>query len=154
MEKAEVIEGLRRMVDMTINLDASVLQAAADLLENRWSGFDDEDLRELRAGAAKRRREGGKAIPVEYRNRAGLLAEDLRQELRRREAERSDYRGPGIYRHVGGNELEVLGKTQEHVIMRSTNGGTDPGDLMAVPLTTFDDRIGALEPRYTWVREA
>lgn len=110
---------------------------------NRWDGFSDEEMRELLSG--------------EWTRGAGIAGE-LRQELDRRESERTSYRGPGIYRHVNDEEVEVLGKTPasparaecEQVILRRLTG--DLGDLLTEDLAYFNQpTLGG--PRYTWVRE-
>jgi hypothetical protein len=148
MERDEVVEHLQAMVAGSINgKDIDTLQAATSLLENRWSGFDDEDLRELRAGAAQRY-EGSKAVPEEYRERAGRLAGELRQELERREAERANYRGPGIYRAAGnGAEYVVAGILGVDVVLR----GVGSEHLTTMSLTEFNQRTGR-KPRFEWVR--
>jgi hypothetical protein len=149
MERAEVIEGLRRMAAMTINLDASVLQAAADLLENRWGGFFEDELLELRAGALLRRSsDGSKAVPCHWRELAGRLVIEIRQELDCRETKRANYRGPGIYRGLSDAEYEALGLLDRQVVLRCESGGLD-----SVDLAVFNERPGG-GPRYTWVREA
>lgn len=107
---------------------------------NRWDGFSDEEMRELLAG--------------EWTRGSGIAGE-LRQELDRRESERTSYRGPGIYRHIDGEEYEVLGKTPvgaecEQVILRGLED--EPGYLLTESLADFN--APALDgPRYTWVRE-
>lgn len=75
---------------------------------NRWDGFSGEELVELMAGAINRR-DGSKAVPAEYRERAGRLATKLRKVLKARDNERPTYRGPGRYRHISGEIYEVLG---------------------------------------------
>lgn len=96
---------------------------------NRWDGFSDEEMRELLAG--------------EWTRGAGIAAE-LRQELDRRESERTSYRGPGRY-VAGGRRLEVLGTigdpgamgAQAQVVMRDE--GDHSGILMQEYLHQFNE---------------
>lgn len=75
--------------------------------DSRWSGFSDEELAELHAGATERQQNA--VLPSEYRGRAGRLSAEMHKERRYREAERTSYRGPGLYRRWDGKTESVLG---------------------------------------------
>lgn len=117
--------------DATVNDEAQ-----ADKPDERWRDFSDEELLELRAGAAERH-DGNKAVPAEYRERAGRLASELRKVLKARAAEPS-YRGAGRYRFAfDGYEHVVVGLEQENVVLRSADGD----DLLyTVPRDIFEER--------------
>lgn len=119
---------------------------------NRWNGFSDEELAELRRGVLERH-DGSKAVPAEYRELAGRLATELRKEIKRREDEKPTYRGPGHYRHHSGDAYEVLGKTPagaeyEQVILRRPTD--EPGQLIAEALADFENTFSG-QRRYTYL---
>lgn len=102
----------------------------------RWVGFSDEELHELRHAALERHNR--QVLPAAVRELAGRLATELRLALKAREEKTPTYRGPGRYRSVDEVVHEVLGVLGDLVIVRSPLAKTKV--LVSVTRREFEGR--------------
>jgi hypothetical protein len=103
---------------------------------NRWAGFSDEELSELRDGTYERS-ESSLLTPA-TRERISRLCAELDQEVRQRESRKATYQGPGLYA-TGERRLEVLGTVGAPKIM---------GTLCQVVMHDQNDPSGLLLMEY------
>lgn len=122
---------------------------------DRWSGFTDEELLELRNGCELRWDQ--RALPPEIRDRAGALVGEINRE---RNARRRRYRGPGVYRGnvaaegASAPEYEVYGVVNPSGANRMLVVRADPksDELVMVSLRSFERLMSSNQPSYEWVR--
>jgi hypothetical protein len=109
---------------------------------NRWAGFSDEELGELRDGIYERSENS--LLPYAARAHISRLCTELDQEVKQRESRKATYQGPGLYA-AGERRLEVLGTIgapkimgrQCKVVMRDE--GEPIGILMLEYLHQFNE---------------
>lgn len=151
MEREEVVRRLRAIV-IADTKGFETIRTAAELLESRWSGFSDEELRALRAGAQELVE--NESMWIRSRNLAADMIREMIRERDKREADQPNYRGPGVYRGFGGAEYDVLGVVDsDRVIFRLH--GLEDDELQSISLVEFNSRPEPLgQPRFAWDREA
>lgn len=126
---------------------------AVECKANRWDAFSDEEVRDLVAGVADRWNDP--ALPSELIERAGVLAQELMTEDRRR---LGGYQGPGIYEAPDHSEIKVFGTVApsgiEYVIYQNNNprfSRPELGLLCSTMLVDFNEPLEG-EPRYRYLR--